>query len=70
MSEAIPFLDRQGELRVALPQVEQLLQSKRAGEIGERMIDELVDLFWIEWNGGSLRLTTTGKNICRQQLLK
>ena len=70
MSEAIPFLDRQGELRIALPQVEQLLQSKRAGEIGEGMIDELVNLFWIEWNGGSLRLTTTGKNICRQQLIR
>ena len=70
MSHAIPVSARQGELRLALPMVGQLLQRKRAGEIGEGLIDELVSLSWIEWNGGSLRLTTTGQNICRQQLLK
>ena len=70
MSEAIPVLDRLSELKVALPHVEQLLQRRRAGEIGEALIEELVDLSWIEWNGGSLRLTATGQNICRQQMLK
>ena len=68
MSEAISIFDRQGELRLALPRVEQLLQRRQAGQIGEGLIDELVNLSWIEWNGGSLRLTTTGQNICRQQL--
>ncbi|MDA7417360.1 hypothetical protein PGB34_13400 [Xenophilus arseniciresistens] len=70
MSAAVPTLDRQSELRVALPGVEQLLQRRRAGEIGEDVIDDLVSLSWIEWNGGALRLTTTGQNICRQQLPK
>lgn len=70
MSHAIPVSDRQGELRLALPRVEQLLQRKQAGEIGEELIDDLVSLSWIEWNGGSLRLTATGQNICRQQLVR
>jgi hypothetical protein len=25
-------------------------------------------LHWLEWAGGSLQLTTTGKNICSQSL--
>lgn len=70
MGNAISVSDRHGELRLALPRVEQLLQRKQAGEIGEGLIDELVGLSWIEWNGGSLRLTTTGQNICRQQLAR
>ena len=70
MSNAISVSERQGELRLALPRVEQLLQRKQAGEIGEGLIEELVSLAWIEWNGGSLRLTTTGQNICRQQLAR
>lgn len=67
MSETLPSIDRQAALRVGLPAVEQLLHHKRAGEIGEDVIDELVSLSWIEWNGGSLRLTATGQNIIRQQ---
>ena len=70
MSEAVPSIDRLDELRTALPGVEQLLHRNRAGEIGEDVIDELVNLSWIEWNGGALRLTATGQNICRQQIPK
>ncbi|CAM3626519.1 hypothetical protein [Paracidovorax anthurii] len=57
---------RLGELREALPRIETLLRSNRAGEIGEDVIDDLVRCFWMEWNGGALRLTATGLNICRQ----
>ncbi|MDA8454476.1 hypothetical protein M4R22_06865 [Acidovorax sp. GBBC 3334] len=57
---------RQGELREALPRIENLLRSNRAGEIGEDVIDELVRCAWMEWNGGALRMTATGQNICRQ----
>lgn len=57
---------RQEALRLELPNVERLLLHNRAGEIGEAVIDELVGLSWIEWNGGSLRLTATGANICKQ----
>lgn len=43
-----------------------LLQSRRAGEIAEGFIDGYVALNWLEWNGGSLRLTVTGDNIRKQ----
>ncbi len=58
---------RQEALRAELPKVADLLQHRRAGEIDEDVIDDMVSLFWLEWAGGSLQLTTTGVNICRQQ---
>ncbi len=59
---------RQDALRTELPQVADLLQKRRASEIDPGVIDELVQLSWLEWVGGTLQLTTTGQNICRQQL--
>lgn len=58
--------DRRDALRVALPQVADLLHHRRASEIDEVMIDDLVTLSWLEWLGGTLQLTLTGMNICRQ----
>jgi len=43
-----------------------LLKQHRAAEIGDGTIDQYVTLNWLEWNGGSLRLTVTGDNICKQ----
>jgi hypothetical protein len=43
-----------------------LLEHRRAGEIAEGYIDDYVALNWLEWNGGSLRLTETGRNIRKQ----
>lgn len=43
-----------------------LLHSRRAAEIGAGYIDDYVALNWLEWNGGSLRLTVTGDNIRKQ----
>lgn len=42
------------------------LQRRQANEIPEPLIDRLVELDWLEWNGGALRLTTTGENIYRK----
>lgn len=42
-----------------------LLKQRRAAEIAEGYIDEYVSLHWLEWQGGTLRLTTTGENVCR-----
>lgn len=53
-------------LRGTLLSTVELLQHRRAGEIAERDIDDYVALNWLEWNGGSLRLTVTGDNIRRQ----
>ena len=59
---------RRETLRVLLPQVVALLQKRRANEIDDDVIDDLVLLHWLEWAGGSLQLTTTGSNVCRQLL--
>ena len=59
---------RRESLRGVLPQVVEMLQKRRASEIDDTVIDDLVSLYWLEWVGGSLQLTTTGKNVSRQLL--
>ncbi len=58
------------ELRASLRQSVDALQRRQANEIPEKLIDRLVDLDWLEWHGGGLRLTTTGTNIHRQELAR
>ncbi|RZJ06510.1 MAG: hypothetical protein EOP39_18965 [Rubrivivax sp.] len=41
-----------------------LLKRRRASEIADASIDHYVALNWLEWHGGTLRLTTTGENMC------
>jgi len=67
MTQALLSQPRQDALRAELPRVADLLQHRRAGEIDEAVIDDMVRLSWLEWLGGTLQLTTTGSNICRQQ---
>lgn len=43
-----------------------MLRQRRASEIDESIIEDLVELAWLEWAGGSLQLTATGINICHQ----
>lgn len=43
-----------------------LLNRRRAFEIPDGYIDDYVTLNWLEWHGGSLRVTVVGENICRQ----
>ena len=57
---------RRDHLRAALPSTVDLLYRRRADLIGEGTIGDYVALHWLEWNGGALRLTVTGKNICDQ----
>jgi hypothetical protein len=54
------------ELLGALLDTVELLHGRRAAEIGPGFIDDYVALNWLEWNGGSLRLTVTGDNIRKQ----
>lgn len=61
---------RREVLRDALPATVGLLKMRRAAEIAESDIDDYVALNWMEWNGGGLRLTTTGENICRQMVVR
>ena len=66
----LPAVTRRETLRGSLPSTVSLLKQHRAGEIAETDIDDYVALNWLEWNGGSLRLTVTGDNVCRQMRLK
>lgn len=53
-------------LRATLPATVDLLQRRRADLIGDDVIEDFVALNWLEWNGGALRLTVTGQNVCLQ----
>ncbi len=53
-------------LREALPASLALLHRRRASEIAPGYIDDYVALRWLEWHGGSLRITVVGENICQQ----
>ena len=57
---------RREALRTALPATAELLKRRRAAEIAPADIDDYVAMNWLEWNGGGLRLTTTGDNVCKQ----
>jgi hypothetical protein len=56
------------ELRDSLLSTIDLLYRRRAAEVGDRVIEGYIRLDWLEWNGGTLRLTPTGENV-RSQLL-
>jgi hypothetical protein len=43
-----------------------LLYRRRADLVSEGSIEDYVALDWLEWNGGTLRLTAVGENICQQ----
>lgn len=57
---------RRETLREALPASLALLHRRRASEIAPGYIDDYVALRWLDWHGGSLRVTVVGENICRQ----
>lgn len=59
---------RVDELRSALPTNVDLLYRRRAAQVPEDHVDDYVALDWMKWDGGLLRLTTTGTNIHRQML--
>jgi hypothetical protein len=58
--------ERKERLRLALPAAVELLRSRQAGLIAAREIEEFVALNWLEWHGGTLRLTVTGSNVVSQ----
>ena len=53
-------------LKDALLSTAALVERRRCSEIAEGLIDGYVALNWMEWNGGSLRLTVTGQNVRKQ----
>jgi len=61
-----PPVSRRSQLRLELLGTVDSLNRRRADLISEGFIADYVALHWLEWNGGALRLTVTGKNICEQ----
>jgi hypothetical protein len=61
-----PTAPRVALLRDALEAAASALHRRRASDIPDGYIEDFVRLDWLEWHGGSLRLTTTGDNV-RQQ---
>lgn len=57
---------RRPELRDRILETVDLLNRRLASKIASDDIDDYVALHWLEWNGGGLRLTTTGENVCNQ----
>lgn len=53
-------------LRTSLLPTVEFLNRRRADLIAPELIEAYVTLNWMEWHGGSLRLTVTGRNICAQ----
>ena len=58
--------ERKERLRQALPAAAELLRTRQAGLIAAREIEEFIALNWLEWHGGSLKLTVTGSNVVSQ----
>ena len=57
---------RNEDLRNAFLFTVDALKRRRADLVSEHMITAYVSLYWLEWNGGSLQLTVTGRNMCEQ----
>jgi hypothetical protein len=57
---------RKERLRLALPVAVELLRTRQAGLISATEIEEFVAMNWLEWHGGTLKLTVTGANVCSQ----
>ena len=61
-----PAPTRTEALRRELLDTVSALQRRRADLVSETLIADYVALYWLEWNGGTLQLTQTGKNVCDQ----
>ncbi|HUG24162.1 hypothetical protein [Piscinibacter sp.] len=57
---------RRDALSETLLDTVELLKRRRASHIAERDIDDYVALNWLEWDGGALKLTTVGENLCKR----
>ena len=62
----LPPVSRREQLRLELLATVDSLRRRRADLITAGFIEDYVALDWLEWNGGSLRLTVTGANMCEQ----
>jgi hypothetical protein len=66
MDSSILPPQRREALRASLLAAVDLLHRRCANAIPIADIEAYVELDWMEWQGGGLKVTTTGENICRQ----
>lgn len=62
----VPPVSRREQLSLEFLSTVDSLQRRRADLVSEGFIADYVALNWLEWNGGALRLTVTGTNMCAQ----
>ncbi|MEY8879378.1 MAG: hypothetical protein AB9M60_22905 [Leptothrix sp. (in: b-proteobacteria)] len=53
-------------MRASLSTTVDCLKRRRADLIDIGLIEDYVHQQWLEWHGGTLRLTVTGRNVCAQ----
>ena len=63
---ALPPKSRGQMLRDSLLPTVELLHQCQASQVGDELIADYLALDWLEWNGGTLRLTAIGSNVCEQ----
>jgi hypothetical protein len=61
MKTATPLARINSALQDSLLTTVDALSRRRACDIPEKTIDHFVALRWLQWNGGSLRLTESGE---------
>ena len=61
-----PPVSRREQLRLELLATVDSLHRRRADLVSDGFVEDYVALHWLEWNGGALRLTVTGTNMCEQ----
>ena len=62
----MPPKSRGQMLRDGLLATVELLGHRQASQVADGLIANYLALDWLEWNGGTLRLTVTGSNVCEQ----
>ncbi|MEJ8859601.1 hypothetical protein WKW79_33920 [Variovorax robiniae] len=68
-SPDLPEATEKERLRQRLPLTARRLKEGQADRIDTGDIDAYVQLDWLEWHGGGLRLTDTGRNVCAHEAL-
>ncbi len=63
MKTATPLARLNTALQESLLATVDALSRRRACDIPEQTIDRFVALRWLQWNGGTLRLTATGEEM-------
>lgn len=63
---ALQTAERPDPMRAAFQHTVDVLTQRRADLLSPAMIEAYVNCDWLNWQGGSLKLTVVGENICAQ----